>query len=108
MHYARACDSVHRAVRYALDRGTRVLVMGQPRPADASGRARHEDQQRALAEMIARQFGNEPHVMYFSLATAVDLADGDKSFDQMHLSVDGNRLVAAAMTEAVHRMALTP
>ncbi len=102
------CDSVYRAVRYALDHGKRVLVMGQPRPVDAPGRARHEDQQRALAGMIARQFGNEPRVTYLSLATAVDLADSDVSFDRMHLSVDGNRLVAAAMADAVHRMAVTP
>jgi len=106
--WASYCDSMYRAVRYALDQGKRVLVMGQPRPADASGRARHEDQQRALAGMVARQFGNEPRVTYLSLATAVDLADADKSFDQMHLSVDGNRLVAAAMVESVRRLALTP
>jgi len=102
------CDSVSRAVRYALDHGKRVLVVGQPQPADAQGRARHESQQRTLAEMIARQFGHEPRVAYFSVATAVDLADRNVSFDQMHLSVAGNRLVAAAMADAIHRVALTP
>lgn len=106
VHY---CDSVYRAVRHALGKGQRVLVIGQPRMA-GDGRAFHESQQQMLAEMMARRFGREPRVRYVDLARAVDLTDPDLSYDGMHLGVDGNRIVARALVAPVTELSrgLTP
>jgi hypothetical protein len=99
------CDSVYRAVRYALDQGQRVLVVGQPRMADEGPRRVHESQQQALAAMIAQHFGHDSRVRYVDLGDTVDLNDTNLSYDKMHLSVDGNRVVARALVAPVQALA---
>jgi lysophospholipase L1-like esterase len=101
MHY---CDSVARATEYALARGKRVIVASQP-ALRATGSAEHADQQKALAEMIARKFGNNPRVRYVDLTGTVDLRDVDLAFDGMHLGADGNLIIAKALVAPVRSLA---
>jgi hypothetical protein len=97
------CDSIHAAVREALSRGRRVTVVGQPRMSTPVT-AVHARQQNMVAEMIRREFANEPRVAYVDLGDAVDLTDTNLSFDTMHLNADGNRRIAEAL--APHILAL--
>jgi hypothetical protein len=90
-HY---CASVVVAVDYALSRHAKVLVAGQPRLAREHVRARQEDQQRALAELLRQRFGGNPEVRYVDLAHAVDLGDTSSVTDGMHLDVGANRRLA--------------
>lgn len=98
--WSQYCDAERRAIQYAVDHGKRVLVVSQPRHPSPAIRANHDRQQQALSEMLTRVFGNSP-VAYFDVADRVNLLDTNLSFDQMHLSVDGNRIVADALTAPV-------
>jgi len=102
------CESQRRAIQYALDHGDKVLVVSQPDLVGEIPRARHQQQQQALAAMIDSQFGNTTRVARFALGNRVDLASGEVTFDQMHLNVDGNRIVADALAEPVRRLWSTP
>lgn len=93
------CESQRRAIQFALDTGKRVLVVSQPHPSAERSKERHTDQQQALTDMLARLFGQSPRVGYFAVGTRVSLTDPDLCFDGMHLSVDGNRIVADALIE---------
>jgi hypothetical protein len=97
------CGAVGAAVRFAVDRGKSVLVIGQPRLAYGQAE-RHASQQRALAEMIARDFGGNPRVRYVDVADAVDLSDGSVAFDGLHLHRDGYAVVAARLVDPVRQM----
>ena len=92
------CDSVQRAVRDVLARGKRVIVTSQPRMTDPRV---HDQQRHALADLMSRQFANDPRVVFLDLGSAVDLSDRNYSFDEMHLGLDGNRVVAAAFVDPV-------
>jgi hypothetical protein len=98
------CDSVQRAVREALSHNQRVIVASQPRMTDPRV---HDAQRRALAGMMARQFGSERRVQYLDLGAAVDLNDRNYSFDEMHLGLDGNRVIARAFVDPVRSIAAT-
>lgn len=97
------CESVNRAVQYSTSLGKRVLVVGQPN-ADADGPPTHASQQQALATMIREHYGSDSRVAYVSMGKRVDLLDTDVSFDRMHLSVDGNKIVAATLVDAVAQL----
>lgn len=99
-HY---CGSVGAAVRFALDRGKSVLVVGQPRLAYGEGE-RHGSQQRALAGMLARDFAGDSRVRYIDLADAVDMSDIKLAFDGLHLSREANAMVAARLVEPLRQM----
>ena len=99
-HY---CGSVGAAVRFARDRGTSVLVVGQPRLPGHEAE-RHGSQQRALAEMLAREFGGNPRVRYVDVADAVDLSNSSYAFDGLHLSREANAMVAARLVEPVKQI----
>jgi hypothetical protein len=99
-HY---CGSVGAAVRFALDRGKSVLVVGQPQLKYGEA-DRHASQQRALAEMLARDFPGNPRVRYVDLADAVDLSNNSVAFDGLHLSREANAIVAARLVEPVRQM----
>ena len=95
------CDSVQRAVRDVLVHGKRVIVASQPRMTDPRV---HDQQRTTLAEMMSRQFGDNPRVRFLDLANAIDLSDRNYSFDEMHLGLDGNRVIAAAFVDPVRAM----
>jgi hypothetical protein len=97
------CGAVGAAVRFALDRGKSVLVVGQPRLAYGQAE-RHASQQHALAAMLAREFGSNPRVRYVDLGDAVDLSDQSVAFDGLHLDRDANALVAGRLVEPVREI----
>lgn len=99
------CRSVLIAVELALSHGKAVIVAGQPHfPPNTARSARHLQQQAALADMIQRKFAAHPRVEYIATGTVVDLGDPAMSFDQMHLTAPGNRLVAAALAGPASEM----
>ena len=102
--WATYCRSMSSAIEYALARNRQVLVVTQPYKLGFL-RERHMDQQHELVSMLERQFANERRVRYVNLGEAVDLADPRLSFDGMHLTAAGNRLVAAALVAPVLEMA---
>lgn len=99
------CGDVYRAIATARARGAAVLVIEQPLGVDPSMRRRQQQQQAELHRMIVRHFAGDHRVKRIDLSQAVDLADRDVAPDQMHLSVDGNRIIAAALVEPILAMA---
>ncbi|MFM8533458.1 MAG: SGNH/GDSL hydrolase family protein, partial [Acidimicrobiia bacterium] len=96
------CASAAAAIEFARAHDVDVLFVGQPEfPEHTARRARHEPHQHEVAPMIARRFGHDPHVQYTSMTGVVDLRDPATSFDEMHLTADGNRRVAARLADAV-------
>lgn len=99
------CQSVFDAVQFAVSKGKRALVVGQPLFAPGNARhARQLAQQQELAGMMARQFAGRQDVGFVSMGTVVDLANPDESFDGMHLTPKGNSAVAAALAPAVSEL----
>jgi len=92
-------------VTWALDHHKQVLVVTQPYELGPQLRARHADQQRALATMVERRFPGDGRVRYLNLGDVVDLADPTLSFDRMHLTADGNDRIAHALLEPILQMA---
>jgi hypothetical protein len=94
------CQSMFRAIQFALSRGQRVAVGSQPL-ATKLRTERHLQQQQALADMLARHFSNDPRVIHIDLRNAIDLNDTALSFDEMHLTAPGNQLAAERMASAL-------
>ena len=94
--WSQYCGAIEDAVHHALDRGQRVIVITQPYLSDA-----HVDQQRALAAMMARQFGGNVRVRYVNLGRAVDTRDRSIAYDCMHLSEAGNARIATELVPVV-------
>lgn len=97
------CGAMSAAVRFALDRGKAVLVIGQPRLGYGQSE-RHAWQQRELAAMLAKDFGGNPRVRYVDAADAVDLTNSDVASDGLHLNREANAAVAARLVEPVREM----
>ncbi len=101
------CQSMAAAIDFARARGVPVIVVGQPEfPPQTTRQARHDQQQQQLARMIERRFKADRDVHYLSMRGVVDLTDPSKSFDQMHLTAEGNRLVAQRLAGAMREIAL--
>ena len=99
------CQSVFDAVQFAVSKGKRALVVGQPLFSPGNARhARQLAQQQQLAGMMERQFAGRDDVGYVSMGTVVDLGNPDESFDGMHLTPKGNTAVAAALAPAVSEL----
>lgn len=94
------CESMASAVRYGRSRQDAVVVVSQPRLVGLS-REPHERQQAMLADMVRRNFGADRGVVWADLATVVDLANPDHTFDAMHLSPPANAIVADALVEPI-------
>lgn len=97
------CGAVDAAVRFALDRGKSVLIVGQPRLAYGQAE-RHASQQRALAAMLEHEFAGNPRVRYVDVGDAVDLSDQSVAFDGLHLDRDANAIVAGRLVEPLRQM----
>jgi hypothetical protein len=97
----RYCESVALAVDYALSHHQQVIVAGQPRLMGGQLSRRHEDQQRALAEMLRRRYEGNRRVRYVDLAYAVDLSDRRTAPDGMHLKGRANRGLAEALVAPI-------
>jgi hypothetical protein len=100
-HY---CAAVLSSIEYALGAGQSVLVVTPPYELGPELRARHAEQQTAMAEMVSRRFGSDARVLYVNLGEAVDLADVALSYDRMHLTAEGNRRIAAALVTPVMQL----
>ena len=96
------CESMERAIVFARSHNVSVLVVGQPEfPANTARRTRHDQQQHELESLIARRFAQDAHVRYASMRGTVDISNPAMSFDQMHLTAAGNRLVADRLADVV-------
>jgi hypothetical protein len=99
------CLSVKAAIDFTLSKGKKVLVVGQPHfPKGNTRYTRHLEQQQEVGAMIARMYSGNASVGYVDMGDTVNLSDGSKSFDGMHLTPPGNAIVAAALVEPVSRM----
>jgi hypothetical protein len=87
------CRNVTAAIRFALARQASVVMVSQPRLRDDRSQ-RHAAQQRALVEMLARDFGGEPRVRHVDASDAADLSSQTVTFDGLHLNRVGNMQVA--------------
>ena len=99
--WAAYCGLVYDAIRLARSRQVQVLVATPPYLLGEALHAAHIGQQREMAEMIARNFGNDRDVLYVNLGEGVDLSDPELSFDRMHLTAAGNARIAAALAQPV-------
>jgi hypothetical protein len=95
------CRSMLDAAEYAVAAGKRVLVVGQPYEAGASLRPHHMEQQRELEAAVTRRFGGDERVRYVNLGTTVEVLDPAMSFDRMHLTPQGNVVIANALVQPV-------
>jgi lysophospholipase L1-like esterase len=94
------CASVHEAVVWALAHGKKVLVATQPYLRDE-----HRQQQAELRVMLS-EFAGNPNVAYADLGTAIDVSNRAIAYDGMHLTGEGNSVIAERM--AAHVAALLP
>lgn len=89
-------DGVREAVIAARQQRLITFVVSEPYISDT-----HVEQQAAVAQMVARDFGSDPRVRYVNAGTAVDLHDKTLCYDGMHLTAAGNRRVAAFLAPRI-------
>lgn len=87
-HY---CGEMYVAMKFALDRGKRVLMVTQPWM-----NPRHREQQASLRAFLERRLGG-PQLHFASMGDVIDLKDRRLAYDGMHLTLDGNRRIVAAL-----------
>src|SRR5262249_3812782 len=90
------CDHIYAAADAALQRGKRVLIVGEPYISD-----KHIAQQTALDSMLRSRFAGQSSLRYLSLRREVKLRDKSLCWDGMHLTAEGNRRIAAALAQPV-------
>jgi len=90
------CAAFEDTVRYALQRGERIIVATPPYAS-----ARHETQQRSLAARFERAFGSDRRFRYVNLGHAIDLRDGRWSRDGIHPNADAARVLAMRLADTV-------
>jgi lysophospholipase L1-like esterase len=94
------CGEMYAAVKLALDRQKSVLIVTQPRLTDF-----HMAQQQRLVAFLTDRFGSaNPLVRFADLSDAVDLTNKALSYDEMHLTAAGNRLIAEKLAGPISRM----
>jgi GDSL-like lipase/acylhydrolase family protein len=103
--YVTFCDSVAAAVRFGRARDKAVVVGIQPHLPGGRSVELHRRQREMLAGMLARNFGADTRVILADLFELIDLENPELTFDAMHLSPKGNRLVADALVEPILKAA---
>ena len=93
------CERIVAAGELALAKGKRVLIVGEPYINDY-----HVDQQSELERVLKFRFAGESRLRYLNLGRVVDLRDRSLCWDGMHLSVEGNRRIAAALMQPALEM----
>lgn len=96
------CANVKRAIDFALQNGSMVLVASQPTIVE-----QHRDQQRALREMLDTYFKGNERVQYASFETLINVKDKELAFDEMHLTLKGNDRLAGAFFEHIESILRT-
>jgi lysophospholipase L1-like esterase len=94
--WSRYCGAIEEAIRAALARHQRVIVITQPYFSDL-----HVEQQSALAAMLAARFAGDERVEYVNLGRLLDLRDPAIAYDGVHLVAAANARVAEALVPAV-------
>ena len=87
------CISMQRAVKFALRKGKKVLVVGQPYKSDT-----HVQQVKLTKNFLIGRKVDHPNLFYVSLGEKVDLKDRSLSFDGLHPTQKGNRIIARNLT----------
>jgi len=93
------CDRISAAVDLALGKGKRVLIVGEPYITDP-----HVAQQHDLDGFLNHRYAGRSQLRYVDLGRTVDLRDQSLCWDGMHLTEEGNRRIAAALSEPVRDM----
>lgn len=93
------CDRIAATAELALAKGKSVLIVGEPYITD-----QHVVQQQELETLLTRRFAGEPRLRYLNLGRTVDLRDQSLCWDGMHLTEEGNRRIAAALSQPVLEM----
>lgn len=93
VHY---CQSIETALHIALDGGHKALVVTQPIFSD-----KHIEQQQAMLGMLRADFTSHPRLFYVNLGNAIDLNDKRLCGDGLHLSAEGNGIIADHLVEPV-------
>jgi lysophospholipase L1-like esterase len=93
------CDRISAAADLTLGKGKRVLIVGEPYISD-----QHVVQQHELQNLLNRRFADQPRLRYIDLGRTVDLRDQSLSWDGMHLTDEGNRRIAVALSQPVLEM----
>lgn len=99
--WAHYCDFTYAAVDYSTARSRGVVVVAQPLLVTEPSRGRQASQQRALADLAAREFSKNPRVRFVDLSSTIDVTDAKYAFDGMHLTPPGNVIIAQALIEPV-------
>jgi len=90
------CAQIYEAAALALKKNKRVLIVGEPYINDL-----HVAQQAALEKMIKARFPDQQNVRYVNLGRVLDLRDRSLCWDGMHLTEEGNRRIAEALSKPV-------
>lgn len=98
------CYSVHRAIMHVISRDRRVLVVSEPFVAKRRLAKKQQRQQEALGKMLVRRFGGHPGVRYFNAGRIINLGDLSLCYDDVHLTAEGNRRIAAALAQPVREL----
>lgn len=93
------CQQIYEATDSALRQGKRVLIVTEPYVSD-----KHVEQQRALEGMLTKRFAGQPNFRYLNLGRTVDLRDHSLCWDGLHLTEEGNRRIAQALTQPLLEM----
>jgi lysophospholipase L1-like esterase len=96
VEYRFYCQQIYQVTDAALSRGKRVLIVTEPYISE-----RHIEQQRALEGMLTNRFAGQARLRYLNLGRLIDLRDGSLCWDGMHLTEEGNRRIAEALTQPV-------
>jgi len=97
--WAHYCGGMYIAMKYALDRQKRVLMVTQPRSLERPGD--HMEQQERLVAFLKSRFPGNPLLRFTSLIDAVNLADPQLCYDGLHLKPEGNRIIAERLVDPV-------
>jgi hypothetical protein len=90
------CQQIYTATDLALKHGKRVLVVTEPYISD-----QHVEQQRAIEAMLKQRFEGQTHLRYLNLGRTFSLQEKTLCWDGMHLTEEGNRRIAEALTQSV-------
>ena len=94
--YVGYCGELYLGIAAALARGMHVLVVTQPYITDL-----HKEQEELVLEYVRRRFGGSDRVRVLSEGPTVALRDVRMTKDGMHLTPEGNRVIAADLVKAV-------